>query len=94
MRKLLPYLKNKFILASVIFCVYGLFLDDYDVFLLFNQQSKLKRLERNKVEMAEKLEKAQYTLNQLRYASEVERFAREKKLFKKDDEDIFVIFYE
>ena len=25
---------------------------------------------------------------------EIERYAREEKLFKKDDEDVFVIFYE
>lgn len=34
------------------------------------------------------------TLDKLKYLSEVERFAREKKFFKKDDEDVFVIFYE
>ena len=30
-------------------------------------------------------------MKQLNYTSELERYAREEKLFKKDDEDIFII---
>jgi hypothetical protein len=33
-------------------------------------------------------------LTQLKFDSELERFAREKKYFKRDDEDVFVITYE
>jgi hypothetical protein len=44
--------------------------------------------------MKKDLEETQITLKKLKYKSEVERFAREQKLFKKDDEDVYVIFYE
>lgn len=33
-------------------------------------------------------------LDKLKYDSEIEKYAREKKFFKKDDEDVFVIFEE
>jgi hypothetical protein len=33
-------------------------------------------------------------LKKLRYSNELESFAREKKFFKKENEDIFVISYE
>ena len=94
MKKSLKYLKNKFILTTVIFAVYTLFLDENDIFTLLNQRSKLRELNGKKVEMSAQLQEVQSTLSKLKYKSEVERFARENKFFKKDNEDIFVIFEE
>lgn len=94
MKKSLKYLKNKFILTTVIFAVYTLFLDENDIFTLLNQRSKLRELYVKKVEMSAQLQEVQSTLSKLKYKSEVERFARENKFFKKDNEDIFVIFEE
>lgn len=78
----------------MIFAVYTLFLDENDIFTLLNQRSKLRELNVKKVEMSAQLQEVQYTLSKLKYKSEVERFARENKFFKKDNEDIFVIFEE
>ena len=94
MNKLLPYLKNKFILASTIFFVYTFFLDENDIFTLFSQTRKLNELELKKTEINSNVMETRKTLNQLKYLSEVERYAREKKYFKKDNEDVFVIFSE
>ncbi len=78
----------------MIFAVYTLFLDENDIFTLLNQRSKLRELNGKKVEMSAQLQEVQSTLSKLKYKSEVERFARENKFFKKDNEDIFVIFEE
>lgn len=94
MKKYLPYLKNKFVLTSVIFVLYSLFLDDYDIFTIISQNRKLSKLEIVKTETRAQLEETKSILNDLKYPSEIERFAREKKFFKKDDEDIFVVFYQ
>lgn len=94
MKKYLVYFKNKFILAGTIFFLYALFLDDIDLFSMISHSNKLHRLEIQKVEVFQKLRKAKHTLRQLRYTSEIERYAREEKFFKKDNEDIFVISYE
>jgi cell division protein DivIC len=94
MKKLLPYLKNKFILASTIFFVYTLFLDENDIFTLFSQTRKLNKLELKKATINSNVMETRKTLNQLKHLSEVERYAREKKYFKKDNEDVFVIFSE
>lgn len=94
MKKYLGYLKNKFILASVVFMVYSLFLDENDIFTIISQKNKLYELEEKKAMYQALLNDTQFTLKKLKYSSEVERFARERKLFKKDDEDIFVIYYE
>jgi hypothetical protein len=48
----------------------------------------------SKEEVNRDLLKARKTLRALSSKSELERYAREEKYFKKDDEDIFVIFEE
>jgi cell division protein DivIC len=91
MIKYLRYLRNKYILTLMIFGVYMLFLDDVDVFSIFRQQMKYNKILTEKVEMEEKLVKTRTVLNQLNNLESIEKFAREEKMFKRDDEDIFVI---
>ncbi len=71
-----------------------LFLDDIDIFTIINQNNKLSHLEDAKSEVSEKLARTKLTLKKLKYTSELESFAREEKLFKRDNEEIFVISYE
>lgn len=94
MKRIPPYLKNKYIIATTIVLVYTLFLDDHDIFTMFRNKQKLNKISMLKQETAENLKEARSVLNKLNERSEVEKFAREKKFFKRDDEDIFVIFYE
>lgn len=94
MKKIIPLFKNKYILTTTIFVLYSLFLDDVDIFTVFRQKSKLCQLTEQKEIVKTQLNETRYTVNQLKYDSELERYAREKKLFKKDDEDVFVISYE
>ena len=91
MKKYTKYFKNKFIFTTCLFFVYILFLDDVDIFTIINQNRKLSHLEESKIEISEKLIKTKSTLKELRYSSNLESYAREEKLFKKDDEDIFII---
>ena len=61
---------------------------------MISHSRKLSNLEVAKSEVSKKLEKTRFTLKQLHFSSEIERYAREEKFFKKDDEDIFVVTYE
>lgn len=94
LKKYLVYFKNKFILTSTIFLFYALFLDENDIFSMFTYARKIHKIEASKKEFSKKLEKTRFTLKQLRYISEVERYAREEKFFKRENEDIFVVTYE
>jgi hypothetical protein len=71
--------------------LYFLFLDDTDVFTLINHNRKLNHLEASKLETSQKLDSTLTLLKRLRFSSELESYAREKKFFKKENEDIFVI---
>ena len=93
MKRTYSYLRNKFILATAIFLVYTLFLDEDDIFTIIRHQHRLEQLETAKADIEAKLFETKSTLDKLNDRSEVERFAREKKYFKKDNEDLFVIFY-
>jgi hypothetical protein len=94
MKKWGAYLKNKFILTGILFFIYILFLDDVDIFTIFNQIRKRNKIDVATTEVEGKLKSTRYTLRKLHYTSELESFAREEKMFKKDNEDIFVISYE
>jgi cell division protein DivIC len=93
-KKFLRYFRNKYILTLTLFVFYGLFLDDDDVFTLISQNGKLRKIKSNREVVSEKLVKTRRILKQLDQTSALERYAREEKLFKKDDEDIFIISYE
>lgn len=81
-------------LTLLVFFIYVLFLDDVDVFTIIRQEIKLNKLQEEKEEVLTKYEKTKSTLDQLDNLESLEKYAREEKMFKKDDEDIFVIVEE
>lgn len=91
---MLKFIKNKFLVTIVVFAVYALFLDDWDIFHLIKQNRKLTELTNQKIETKKKLTLAKASLAKLKTPAGIEAFAREEKFFKKNDEDIFVISYE
>ncbi len=91
---MLKFIKNKFLVTIVVFTVYALFLDDWDIFHLIKQNRKLTELTTQKIETKKKLTLAKASLAKLKTPAGIEAFAREEKFFKKNDEDIFVISYE
>jgi hypothetical protein len=78
----------------MLFFVYILFLDDVDIFTIVNQIRKQNKIEVATTEAEIKLKSTRHILRKLHYTSELESYAREEKMFKKDNEDIFVISYE
>jgi cell division protein DivIC len=94
LKKYIKPFKNKYILTGTLFVLYSLLLDDNDIFSIVNHQNKLRKIEQAKVDVSAKLKNTKFLLNQLHFTPELEKYAREEKYFKKDDEDIFVITYE
>lgn len=93
MKKYLLPFKNKYILALTIFLVYNLFLDEVDLFTIINQNKRISQLRSNQSEVTLKLKETKYILSQIKDPAYLEKLAREEKMFKKDNEDIFVITY-
>ena len=75
------------------FVVYALFLDDVDVFMIYSKKSRLNQLEKQKIELADKLKEIEDMQRVLQSNYSLEKFAREERFFHKADEDVFVIEY-
>lgn len=93
-KKYIWYFRNKYLLTVTLFTIYALFLDDEDMFTLISQNSKLGKIKADQELVNEKLLRTTRILKQLNHTSALEKYAREEKLFKKDDEDVFIISYE
>jgi cell division protein FtsB len=91
LKKIPNWLKNKYILTSIIFAVYFLFLDDWDIFTLVRQKRKLSQIEQQDEQMHHQLKDSKKTLRKVHRLDELEAYARSEKFFKRDDEEIFVI---
>jgi len=90
-KKLLPLLKNKFLITFIVFSGYLIFLDDNDIFYILKQKETLNQLkEQNKI-MKGKLETTRSELIKIEDLDYLEAYARQEKFFKRKDEDIFVI---
>ena len=86
------WLRNKYLLSSVIFVVFISFFDDRDLLANYHHRQQLRELERSAAFYREEIEKTKTELNQLKTdAATLEKYAREKYLMKRDNEDIFVI---
>ena len=92
-KRVVKFFRNKYILTITLFTIYALFLDDEDVFSLVSHSRKLNKIHAEQVIMDQKLKETTKVLKELDQKESLECFAREEKLFKKDDEDIFVISY-
>jgi hypothetical protein len=79
------------VLASVLFLVFFLFLDDHDIFTIFQKKSKLATKQIEKARLDNELDEINLKLIQIQDMDELERFAREETYFKRDNEDVFVI---
>lgn len=91
MRRIPAWLKNKYVLTSIVFGVYFLFLDDWDLFTIVRQKQKLSQIEVQDAKMDSALRQTKKTLYKLHHKDQLEAYARSQKFFKRDDEEIFVI---
>ncbi len=92
---ILKWLKNKFVLAAIIFTVWISFLDENNLLERFQNLRELKQLKADREYYQEKIEEDTKRLNELKTDNDnLEKFAREQYLMKKDNEDVFVIVEE
>lgn len=90
--KILPKLKNKYVIALLAFFIWMLFFDRNDIITRIRLQRQLARLKKEKEFYRKEIIKIEETNRQLFSSEEtLEKFAREKYLMKRDDEEVFLI---
>jgi cell division protein FtsB len=87
------WLKNKYVLTAIGFAIWILFIDDRDFITThFRHVSELHKLEAQKKYYVNQISIVQAELDQLkRDPAILEKYAREKYLMKRDNEDVFLI---
>jgi cell division protein DivIC len=87
------WLKNKYVITAIGFAVWILFLDDRDFITThFKQRSELNKLEQSRKYYEAQITNTKKELDQLKSnPATIEKYAREKYLMKRDNEDVFLV---
>ena len=85
------WLKNKYLLAAAFFLVWMFFFDPKDLVSTIKRQAKLKELQKSDEHLSQIIKDSELELSQLKTdAQTIEKYAREKYLMKKDNEDLYI----
>ena len=86
------FIKNKYIITIVFFLVWMIFFDMKDWALISSRKDKLKELQKSEQHLSKKIAETRKELDLLKTSAEtIEKYAREKYLMKKDNEDLYIV---
>lgn len=86
------WLKNKYLIALGVFAVIMLFFDKNDVFTQSARKKQLKELQESKQYYTGRIATERKELEELKSnPGTLEKYAREKYLMKRDNEDLYLI---
>jgi cell division protein FtsB len=86
------FLFNKFLLATAGFVIWMLFFDRNDIFTQMERKKELNGIRASKQYFEKQIAENRKFSKDLQFnASAIERYAREKYLMKRDNEDLFII---
>ena len=88
----LSVFKNKYVIASLLFLVWMLFFDPKDFSLITGRIEKLNDLQKSEKHLVKKIGETRQELSLLKTSAQtIEKYAREKYMMKKDNEDLFIV---
>lgn len=94
-RKIFRKLDNRYTWAALAFLVWLVFFDRYNMINRFKTKSELNNLKDQKEYFQKEIEKDLQSILELTTdTASLEKFAREKYMMKKDNEDVFLIMEE
>jgi cell division protein DivIC len=86
---------NKYLITGIAFAVWMMFFDRNDLPLQIRRIRDLNKIERNEKNMAIQIANTQKELELLKTNPEtLEKYAREKYLMKKDNEDLYIVTFD
>ncbi|MEO7264898.1 MAG: septum formation initiator family protein [Ferruginibacter sp.] len=85
-------LKNKYIIAALLFVLWMLFFDEKDWSSIELRKEKLEELQKSEKSLTLQIAETRKELELLKTSAHtIEQFAREKYYMKKDNEDVFIV---
>lgn len=95
MKKIISVLKNKYLLTLVVLCVWVVFFDKNDLSTQIELRKEVKQLQEERNYYAHEIAEITADIRELTSNPKtLEKFAREKYLMKRDNEEIFVLVEE
>jgi cell division protein FtsB len=95
MNRLIGLFRNKYFLVSICFVAWMMFFDRSDLLSQYEYRTQLNKLKNEKAFYIQEIAQVRTDLDELTTNKErLEKFAREKYLMKKDNEDVYVIIRE
>ncbi len=92
--KYVKFFTNSFVIITIPFCIWMLFFDDNSYLVHRKFSKEIEELENTISYYQNKIAKDKATIKKLEDSLELERFAREKYLLKKKNEEIFLIEFD
>ncbi|MCX6332081.1 MAG: septum formation initiator family protein [Chitinophagia bacterium] len=91
LKKIIPFVANRYFVVSVGFFVWMLFFDQRDFFQQKERSAELKKVEAAKKYYQLEIDKTKKQLNNLQNnPASVEKFARERYLLKREGEEVYL----
>ena len=92
LKKILERLKNKYVIATIVFLLWILFFDQNNLLNRLSNMRNLREMKAQKEYYEDKIANDIQRTHELETDDEnLEKFAREQYLMKKENEDVFVI---
>ena|SRR5256885_8466782 len=86
------FIKNKYFLSVVCFVIWLLFFDHNDFFTQLERRRELNEIQTSKEYFTKRIAEDKKFSNDLKFnASAIEKYAREKYLMKRENEDLFLV---
>lgn len=92
MKRLIDLFKNKFFLVTLAFLVWMIFFDKNDLFSQYEYRRQVSKLTQERDFYKAQTDQVTKELNELSSnPQQLEKFAREKYLMKKENEDVYLV---
>ena len=93
-KKWVRIISNKYLLILILFFVWMFFFDTNSFFIHQELNDDINKLENNKKVYQEEIKNDKVFIDKMKDSNEIEKFAREKYLMKKENEDIYIIEFD
>ena len=92
MNKILRFFINKYFITTVLFVAWLIFFDSNNILTNMRTKDKLNELKKEKRFYIDEIKKDSVLIQKLLYDTlELEKYAREKYLMKKNNEDLYLL---
>lgn len=95
MKKFKHLFTNKYLISGIAFAIWMMFFDTNDFPLQIRRVRELDKIEQNEKNMAFKISNTQQELKLLKTNPKtLEKYAREKYMMKKDNEELYIVTFD